>query len=103
MRARKRRCSPLGEMSQSSLCPCGVASLQSGITSMIASPLIVHPCAVEGGAFSRLRSPVTRRGVPPRAGTKKANGTSHSAVHCARSVSPERNPPLQWPAGPLDG
>ena len=61
-------------MSESSLCACGVASLQFGITSMIASPLIVHPCAIDAGAFSMLRSPVTRRGVPRAPGRRRCTG-----------------------------
>ena len=72
---------------------------------MIASPLRVQPWAIDGGAFAIRRSPVTKRGVPPRAGTRNANGTSHSAVHCSRSVRPsgERKPPLHSPDRPSYG
>jgi hypothetical protein len=93
---RRRRCFPVfGEISQISLRAFGAP--QAGINSTIASPSRVHPCAIEGRASSSFRSPVTSLGLPPRAETKKANGTSHSAVHCASSVPPlgERNPPLQ--------
>jgi hypothetical protein len=47
----RRFCSS-GEMSQISLSDLpGIASLQSGMSSMIASPLVVHPWAIEAGAF----------------------------------------------------
>ena len=78
---------PLGEISHSSPRP---------LLRIPAPPPQSHhppwsrPCAIVAGACSTRRWPVTSRGLPPRTGTKNANGISHSPVHCRRSVLTRR-------------